>query len=62
MPEDERTERIIQRMEMDYLPDSAVTREDRMLNAIEHIAFHVGRINKKLSEIERDLVIVAQRS
>lgn len=62
MRDAERTERVIKRMEMDYLPDSAVAREDRMLNAIEHIAFHVGRINKKLSEIERDLVTIATRT
>ncbi len=62
MPDAERTKRIIERMEMDYLPESTVTREDRTLNALEHIAFHVGRIDKKLSDIDRALRVIAKRS
>ena len=50
MPDAEKTKRIIERMEIDYLPDSAVAREDRTLNALEYIAFHVGRIDKKLDK------------
>ncbi|MCH7635164.1 MAG: hypothetical protein IIA36_10805 [Proteobacteria bacterium] len=62
MPDVEKTKRIIERMEMDYVPDSGVAPEDRRINALEHIAFHVGRIDKKLSDIEVALRVVAQRS
>ena len=62
MPDAEKTKRIIERMEMDYVPDSGVAHDDRMLNALEHIAFHVGRIDKKLSDIDRALTVVAKRT
>ncbi len=62
MPDAERTKRIIERMEMDYVPDSEVAHEDRRLNALEHIAFHIGRIDKRLSGIDGALRVIAKRS
>ena len=51
MADDEQRKRIIERMEKDYAPDRTVATEDAMVNALEFIAFRIGRIDDKLKEI-----------
>ena len=62
MPDEEKTNRIIARMEMDYIPNAAVANEQAIRNALEHIAFHIGRIDKKLSDLEKAVTVIAKRT
>ena len=60
MPEHEPDALIIAQLEKDYVPDRNMSQEDAMRSALNFIAFRIGRIDDKLSAIERALVVVAQ--
>ncbi len=61
MPDQDPPALIITRLEKDYVPDRTIAREDAMIDALNFIAFRTGRIDDKLSAIERALVVIAQK-
>lgn len=55
-------EKIKQFMEAEFLPEDELDAQDRIANALEYIAYHMGQINKKLDGIDKALTKIAQRS
>ena len=50
------TERVEEWMEDDFLPTSrSIQPEDRIASALEYIAYHIGKIDKKLTRIQTAL-------
>lgn len=49
-------ERVEEYMKEDYLPTSPTPEaQDRIANALEYIAYHIGRIDKRLTGIHAAL-------
>ena len=54
--------RVKQFMEAVFLPAADVAAEHRTANALDYIAYHMGQIDKNLSEINDAVRVIAQRS
>lgn len=51
MTADKQREKIRAHMEEDFLPQGQVDAQNRVANALEYIAYHLGQIDKKLDAI-----------